>query len=377
MKKKLAILGCGLAGATCARWLDKGKYDVTVYEKQDHVGGLCSTVRTEALQYDLGGHILFSRDPNVLEEMLSFLGDNVRQYVRNNKVLHRGDLIKYPFENGLRDMTDKRLAAECLRDYLFRDHGINPWNFEQHLLSHYGEKLCEEYLYPYNRKMWKCDLKELGTDWCDRLPREDDLDVLQAALSGTVEGYRHQAVFWYPCEGGIQALPESIFPWDEVDLKLNKDITELAGIPTPDLIISTIPLLKMVEMMPAEFDEALELKYLSVDIEPHTDPWDWPQTVFAVYTGDERYKWHRVCNYEFVNGHGWATETSSLPRIEATVRFAYPLHTPRRPAAVAKLREYLKAHNIYITGRFGEWSYNNMDKVYARAKRLALELNGL
>jgi predicted NAD/FAD-binding protein len=44
--KKIAIIGSGISGLTCAYLLDK-KYDVTVFEKNDYVGGHTATVDIE------------------------------------------------------------------------------------------------------------------------------------------------------------------------------------------------------------------------------------------------------------------------------------------------------------------------------------------
>jgi predicted NAD/FAD-binding protein len=61
-KKKIAIVGSGIAGLTCA-YLLKQKYDVTVFEKNDYLGGHTATVDVEVAgkQYAIDtGFIVFN-----------------------------------------------------------------------------------------------------------------------------------------------------------------------------------------------------------------------------------------------------------------------------------------------------------------------------
>ena len=40
-KKKVLVVGAGISGATIARLLAEKDYDITVYEKDEKVGGAC------------------------------------------------------------------------------------------------------------------------------------------------------------------------------------------------------------------------------------------------------------------------------------------------------------------------------------------------
>ncbi|WP_054854547.1 hypothetical protein [Vulcanisaeta distributa] len=71
---------------------------------------------------------------------------------------------------------------------------------------------CQEVLGPYNRKIWKRDLREIDVDWVytpGRLPIPDWRDVVKSAMGIAIVGYREQAVFYYPSIGGIQTLYSS------------------------------------------------------------------------------------------------------------------------------------------------------------------------
>ncbi|MFH0825616.1 MAG: FAD-dependent oxidoreductase [Pseudomonadota bacterium] len=59
-RPKAAIVGAGVAGLAAARYLGEKGWDVDVLERDDHIGGLCSTLVIEGFRFDLGPHI-FSR----------------------------------------------------------------------------------------------------------------------------------------------------------------------------------------------------------------------------------------------------------------------------------------------------------------------------
>src|ERR1700693_628076 len=95
----VGILGGGLAGISIAAHLDG---PTQVLEKGPRGGGHCQTAQEAGFTYDAGGpHIIFSRNQETVDYMVSLLGDNVHRARRNNKIYYRGRYVKYPFENGL------------------------------------------------------------------------------------------------------------------------------------------------------------------------------------------------------------------------------------------------------------------------------------
>ena len=61
---KTVILGAGLSGLTTAYFLQQHKQydDITLLEMEDRPGGLCRSIRKDDYLYDIGPHILFSKD---------------------------------------------------------------------------------------------------------------------------------------------------------------------------------------------------------------------------------------------------------------------------------------------------------------------------
>ena len=79
--QKVIIIGAGPAGLTAAdKLLDKKeKYDVTILEETNEIGGISRTVKYNGNRMDIGGHRFFSKDPEVMkywEELMPIQGEN-------------------------------------------------------------------------------------------------------------------------------------------------------------------------------------------------------------------------------------------------------------------------------------------------------------
>ena len=61
---KLTILGAGLSGLSLAYFLQERDdiEEINIIEKDDDIAGLCRSIRKDGYTYDIGPHILFSKD---------------------------------------------------------------------------------------------------------------------------------------------------------------------------------------------------------------------------------------------------------------------------------------------------------------------------
>ena len=74
--------------------------------------------------------------------------------------------------------------------------------------------MTEEYLIPYNKKVWKRPLDSIASDWVftpGGLPFPSIEDLLKAAAGLPNIGYKEQAHFYYPKIGGISALFRALY----------------------------------------------------------------------------------------------------------------------------------------------------------------------
>ena len=135
-KVPIEILGAGLAGITIAAHLEQ---DCQVLEKDSRGGGHCQTVQEQGFTHDAGGpHIIFSRNQEMVDYMVSLLGDNVHRARRNNKIFFKGRYVKYPFENGSYDLEPQD-RFECLYPYIKNDYPPPKANFKEWIYHHFGE----------------------------------------------------------------------------------------------------------------------------------------------------------------------------------------------------------------------------------------------
>jgi len=201
----VGILGGGLSGITLQRHLN---LESEVLEKENRIGGLCRTFEKNGFFYDIGGHILFSKNQIVLDFIENILGDEGNHCKRNNKILYKGRYVKYPFENGL-NALDKDDVFDCLINFIKNDYP-SPGNFREWIYHTFGSGIAERYLIPYNEKLWKFPLSGMSLEWVERVPQPSIDDVVKSAIGIETEGYLHQLYFNYPKHGGIETLIKKI-----------------------------------------------------------------------------------------------------------------------------------------------------------------------
>ena len=209
--KDIVILGGGLSGISTAYFLQQAGYsgNITILEKEKSIGGLCRTIRKDKYAYDIGPHILFSKDKEMLTLMLEILEES-NYLKRSNQIFYKDRHIQYPFENDL-----SKLPANEL-NYCIQTFNNNPYeeytanNMIQFFFKTFGEGITNTYLRPYNEKIWKYDPAFMNTSMVERIPKPTKDEIQRSASGETVEGYLHQLFFYYPRQGGIESVVERL-----------------------------------------------------------------------------------------------------------------------------------------------------------------------
>ncbi len=88
------VLGAGPAGLAAAERLHG---EVTVFEREHEIGGLCRSFEVGGCTFDYGGHAFFSSDDEVREFVVSSCAPGVHEQPRNAWVSSHGTLVPYPF----------------------------------------------------------------------------------------------------------------------------------------------------------------------------------------------------------------------------------------------------------------------------------------
>jgi protoporphyrinogen oxidase len=217
----IGIIGGGLSGVSLQYYL---KHPSEILEKYS-IGGLCRTFEKNGFYYDIGGHILFSTNKDIMKIINDILNPNIHYCRRNNKILYKNKYIKYPFENEL-SALDKQDILDCLLGFIENKNKTYS-NFEEWIYYSFGKGIADKYLIPYNNKIWKTKLSEMNTEWVERIPKPPIEDIIKSAIGIETEGYVHQLNFGYPICGGIESLVKS-FIKPNCNIKINFNIESIS-----------------------------------------------------------------------------------------------------------------------------------------------------
>lgn len=395
---KYLILGAGPSGLTIAnKLLQSGETDFLVLERNSTAGGLCRSEEVDGRPLDIGGgHFLDVRNEKVLDFLFKFLPkDNWDRYERDSRIVVGGHEIGSPIEANIWQLpiTEqveylKAIAvAGCNRDEKM------PEKFVDWIYWKLGSKIAEDYMIPYNQKMFGEDLNSLGTYWLSKLPNVSFEETLISCLEKKAYGKQPaHASFYYPKEYGYgqlfinmaKELGDRIIYNTPVE-SIDYDTLVVNDTYRADTIISTIPWVGIKEHinLPAKYQDNLgKLKYSSVVIEYVPEMLD--TKAQWVYYPNQELSYHRILvRHNFCpNSKGYWTETN-LTRFDEKGKdsskyfindYAYPLNTIGKEEIMADFLAFTKSKGIIGLGRWGEWQHFNSDVVVDRALTLAEDL---
>jgi protoporphyrinogen oxidase len=421
---KIAVLGGGLSGLSLAYFLQDNKKveSIEIFEKERKIGGLCRSFDINGLRYDIGPHIIFSKDQKILEVLINILGDNLQKIRRSNRILYKKRFVKYPFENGLSALPEKD-RDYCVNTFLHNPYrGYEAQNMLAFFLKTFGEGITDLYLRPYNEKIWKFDPAFMDTQMVERIPRPPDEDIIKSAQGIETEGYLHQLYFYYPKSGGIQALVESFRDKlnSKVTIHVEKEVKGLRKLGNKweieseserkalfDLVVSTIPVQTLVQITESNDQirtTAEALKYNSIMIGIVNVKKDKAKDNFAFMIPEKDLIFHRLSKVDFL-GPAYRKEKTVTYMLEVTYRkndlldnssdqqimqkmiegliktgfiekkedvnftelkrfpFAYVIYDLDHRKNMDQVKAFYAREGIHLHGRFGEFEYLNMDAV--------------
>lgn len=401
---KYLILGAGPAGLTFANRLrQKGENSFLVLEKEEKAGGLCRSQEVDGAPFDIGGgHFLDVRRPKVNEFLFGFMPeDEWDLYTRDSRIIVNGNELGHPIEANIWQMKLQD-QVEYLKSIAVA--GCNrgeeiPNEFVDWIYWKLGSKIAEDYMIPYNQKMFNKELNELGTYWLEKLPNVSFEETLLSCLEhkpyGTQPGH---AQFYYPKKYGYgelwirmaQALGSNIrykAVVKEIDFEQRKVWLDDGTSFEAETIVTTIPWVTFENLkgMPDELVGCIhKLKYSSIETRYYEDELD--TDAQWIYYPDPKLAYHRILvRSNFCpNSKGYWTETNSQrvnmisdadkKRYHYMNEYAYPLNTIEKPAIMQKLLTWSEKKKVYGLGRWGEWQHYNSDVTVDLALKLAEKL---
>jgi protoporphyrinogen oxidase len=429
LHRRVGILGGGISGIALAAHLDS---DVDVLEKRARIGGLCGSVIDQGFTFDAAGpHIMFSKNKDVLNLMVSVLGENVHQRRRDNKIYFKGRMVKYPFENDLAALP-KEDTFECLMGYINNPRSNDtPVSLADWSYKTFGAGISEKYFIPYNRKIWNYDPNKIGLEFVSRIPKPPMEDVVKSAIGISTEGYLHQLHFFYPIAGGYESVVDAFAKKVKGSIVTSWPVTEIEWLDEHwhvrtangeerlyHELVSTIPIHELMQVWPAAPTQARaalgRLRYNSLINVLLGFSEDRGYTYTAVYVPDPEIPFHRVSfPKNFSERTAPEGQSSAMAEITANAgdgvwemsdeaiterviadlakmglvdpgtvnykrvirfQYGYPVYDLDYRKNVTELRESVQKAGVRLLGRFAQFDYINSDVCVERAIAMAQEL---
>ncbi len=315
------------------------------------------------------------------------------RYDRNSQIFLHGKMISYPIEANIWQLP---LEEQVIYLKSIAVAGCNlgkplPVGFIEWITWKLGSKIAEEYMLPYNRKMYGSELSQLGTYWMEKLPQvsfeETLLSCLQKKAYGMNPGHTH---FYYPKRYGYGELWKRMAQSIASHIRYETDVAELnlgrnevrcrdGSMFQGRRIITTIPWNSFDAIFGIEEEEKKgigKLKHTGVAIQ--YSPQNLDTQAQWIYYPDEKTDFHRILvRHNFCPGsRGYWTETN-LERLKSRGdnlfinEYAYPLNTIEKPEIMRKLLGKMAEKQVFGLGWWGEHQHYNSDVVVERAMRLA------
>lgn len=298
MKRKIIILGAGLAGLSCAYKLTENNSCIIVLEKNTNVGGLAKSVSHKDFVFDLGPHRFHTEDSSILHHVKNLLGNELNIKNRQSEIYIDGKYFSYPLQaaNVLSNLPLWTLFESLINYILIQTKNIfiksSKDSFEQWAISRFGKTLYNLFFKNYTEKLWGIPCTQLSSNWGEQRIRSFSLWQAGWAMlhhKNTPTPYT-SSQFYYPQNGGIGKICErykeiltskgqriylNTYPVKlfRTENKITKIVYSQNGnvfsIDKPAGIVSTIPITNLIELFEPKsprivLDAAKRLKYRSI-----------------------------------------------------------------------------------------------------------------
>lgn len=429
--KRIAIIGAGISGLSAAQLLSeyrndpkssKRDFEITIYEKEAKPGGLICCERINgSLFHTCGGHVFNTRNQEVNDWFWDHF-DKEKEFLKTDRnsviFLPNGQHIPYPIENFIY-LLDNQIQKNIIHDLLcYRDKpSMSVDNFQDFLKNMFGDTLYNLYFKPYNTKVWRRSLHDMPIDWLSgKLPMSSCEEIIYNNFNRIAEKQFVHSTFYYERQNGSQLIADRLSEGLNViyntcieQMKRSGDKWEIDGISYDIVIfcgnIKDLPGILQDESCIDSYSEDINaLQYhgtTATFCEIDSNPYSW------IYLPSTRYQAHRIiCTGNFSRTNNSLAllsqnkETTDINnRITATIEFTdiisktdivenlkeiplhpkyithkynqytYPIQSKGTREMIGALKQQLASKSFYLTGRFADWEYYNMDAAIAAAMK--------
>ncbi len=201
-KEKVAIIGAGPAGLSCAYALQQNGHEVVVYEKSSLPGGLCKSFKFNGFTVDVGPHRFLTSSDIVQNFWLKIIGEDYVKVQRKTRILYEGKFLDYPLKlrSLIQSFSLKRLFS-FFTSYFYSQFFYSPKkkNMETWLIKRFGNELYKAFFKGYTEKLWGCQCSQLSEDFAKERIR--GVSVLNSILNLAGKENGQYEEFFYPKKG--------------------------------------------------------------------------------------------------------------------------------------------------------------------------------
>jgi protoporphyrinogen oxidase len=425
----ILIIGAGLAGLSTAFHLGDRPYRVV--EKEKEAGGLCRSYRLGDFTFDMTGHLLHFRKPEIKSLIENLLPDQLAKHVRRSFIFSQGVYTEYPFQVNTYGLP-REIVRDCLLGFIQTlTKPVSPpeqdRSFKSWILDNLGEGMAKHFMAPFNEKLWQVPLDELTSDWVSWLvPKPSLEDVVNGALGIKDKAFGYNASFLYPARGGINLLPEALLTrvsdviygteLAEVDTRRRRATFQDGRVEDYETLVSTIPIPELVrrctDLPMAIRDAAAALRCVSVYSVNLGVSRERISDKHWVYFPEPDYPFYRAgfpmnfseslgppgCSSLYVErSHQPADllapevllrqvrnglERAGIFRPDddivvadvRDIRYAYVIFDKHRARVMPGILAELEQRGLHSIGRYGRWEHTSMEDAIHQGKALAEKL---
>ena len=338
-KPRVVILGAGPAGMAAAWQLSERGYPVTVFERDDAVGGMGRTIAVDQKYLvDFGPHTFHIRETDesrqILKDIQPFFGEDPLILTRGTRVLLRGKYYVYPLEllqvlTGVSPLLSARIvfdyAMATLKSTLMppkKEDSFEDWG-----VRNLGRTLYDLCFGIYSARVWGLPTGQISSKQAQRVAKLNLKNIVLRVLGIKADPATYFTKYMYPREGisvlfenmahAVRTAGNQICLGTEV-LRLEREGDAVKRVIVrhngqeraveADVVLSTLPLPALVAMttpaLPAAVSShaarlryrSLKLIYIVLKRAVMTD-FHW------VYLLDEQFRVNRVSEQKNVSPH--------------------------------------------------------------------------
>jgi UDP-galactopyranose mutase len=356
---KALILGGGFAGTTTAYLLQKEGYEVTLIEKEPHLGGGCRTFLYGGHPFQYGPRVYYGYSQKVFDWVNSFTPIRRFPFELRTFVETEGRFFHYPIHQD--DLPQMGKYEQIRKELGERDNSTEPKDFEEYWINRVGRTLYDMFVNNYSKKMWMIEDNKIF----DIFKWSAKDKPIESGPKGTYK----DSIIGYPyAHDGYNQYFEKMT--ENVEVAFSEIVVPTHPWPMNyDVVINTTPI---DEFCAFEFGE---LPYVGRDFQVIILPCKqvFPADIrFCHYAGSEPHT--RITEFKKLTYHE-SEDTLLVIETPSHKNKLYPYLTKANMATVGKYLASLPP-NVYSIGRLGTYKYSTIEQTICQAFEVVSKITG-